>query len=147
MLHRIITDEEEFATIENRTDSVEYTIDKNRSGGADNVSLDNKKLTNVERDTVLAQDILSKIFVDNESGSEIVTIGNNNCVKSILTTLLTKDVWKRKEVEALCKDRNLMIGSVMEQINDYSYSKIDDAVIEDDGETIYITTEYKDQLI
>ena len=40
-----------------------------------------------------------------------------------------------------------MIGFVLEQINDYSYSKIEDAVIEDDGDTIYVMTEFKDKLI
>jgi hypothetical protein len=40
-----------------------------------------------------------------------------------------------------------MIGSVLEQINDFSYTKIEDAVIEDDGDTIYVMTEYKDKLI
>ena len=40
-----------------------------------------------------------------------------------------------------------MIGFALEQINDYSYSKIEDAVIEDDGDTIYVMTEYKDKLI
>ena len=147
LLHRIITDEEEFATIEKRTDSVEYTIGKNRRDGADNMSLDNEKLTNVERATVQVQDILSKIFDNNEIGNENVTMNNNNSIINILTILFTKGVWERHEVETLCKERNLMIGSILEQINDYSYSKIDDAVIEDDGETIYVTTEYKDQLI
>jgi hypothetical protein len=41
----------------------------------------------------------------------------------------------------------MMTGSVLEQINDYSYNKIEDAVIEDDGDTINVMTEYKDKLL
>jgi hypothetical protein len=40
-----------------------------------------------------------------------------------------------------------MIGSVLEQINDYALETVDDIIIEDDGENIYIMTEYKDLLI
>ena len=39
------------------------------------------------------------------------------------------------------------LGSLLEQINDYSCSKIDDIVVEEDGDKIYVTTEYKTQLI
>jgi hypothetical protein len=65
----------------------------------------------------------------------------------ILKILLTKESWKRDDVEIICQERHLMIGSVLEQINDYSYNRIEDAVIEDDGDTIYVMTEYKDKLI
>ena len=40
-----------------------------------------------------------------------------------------------------------MIGNLLEQINDYAYSKIKDIVVEDDGDNIYVTTDYKEQLI
>jgi transcriptional regulator with XRE-family HTH domain len=59
--------------------------------------------------------------------------------------------WERGEslpdVEILCQKHHLMIGSVLEQINDFSYDKVEDAVIEDDGDTIYVMTDYKDKLI
>jgi hypothetical protein len=41
----------------------------------------------------------------------------------------------------------VMIGNLLEQINDYAYSIVDDIVVEEDGYTIYVTTEYKEQLI
>jgi hypothetical protein len=40
-----------------------------------------------------------------------------------------------------------MLGNLLEQINDYAYSNVNDIVVEEDGDTIYIMTEYKDQLI
>ena len=36
-----------------------------------------------------------------------------------------------------------MLGAVLEQINDFAYEKIDDAVVEDDGTNIYVTMNYK----
>ena len=39
-----------------------------------------------------------------------------------------------------------MIGSVLEQINDYALEKVDDIIIEEDGDNIYVMTEYKDLL-
>lgn len=41
----------------------------------------------------------------------------------------------------------LMLGAVLEQINDFAYDKVDDAVIEDDGEYLYVTLDYKEKLI
>lgn len=61
--------------------------------------------------------------------------------------MLTKETWKRTEVESMCKKRGLIIGAVLEQINDFAYEKVDDAVIEDDGDNIYVTLDYKEQLI
>ena len=41
----------------------------------------------------------------------------------------------------------MMTDSELEQINDYSYNKIEYSVIEDDGDTINVMTEYKDKLL
>ena len=64
-----------------------------------------------------------------------------------IETPIYKKEWKRTEVEMICKERKQMLGAVLEQINDFAYSKIDDAVVEDDEEYIYVILEYKDQLI
>ena len=65
----------------------------------------------------------------------------------LLKLLFTKEIWERTEIEELCKNQGLMIGAVLEQINDYSYEKVDDIVVEDDGEKIYISLNYKELLI
>ena len=46
-----------------------------------------------------------------------------------------------------CKEFNVITGSILEQINDYAYDKVDDAVIEDDDDIIYVNIDYKDQLV
>ena len=63
-----------------------------------------------------------------------------------LKELLKKDTWQREEVQNLFGS-GVMIGNMLEQINDYAYSKVEDIVVEEDGDTIYVTTEYKEQLI
>lgn len=145
-IHRIISEGEEFATIEKETGVTEYTIDKAPIANNLQVSLNDDRLTKVEKQTKQAQELLSDIFDENNEGTDSAS-QKNNVLLDILKTLLTKESWTRKDVEILCQKHHLMIGSVLERINDYSYNKIEDAVIEDDGDTIYVMTEFKDKLI
>jgi len=145
-IHRLITGEtEEFVTIENETGSENYAITKHDDNG---FYIDEEKLKKIEKDTVESQTFLHKIFDDEESdGSkkEDVPIVQNKYF-DLLSILLTKRVWNRQEVESLCVERNLIIGAALEWINDYSYAKVDDAVIEDNDDRIEVNTEYKNQL-
>lgn len=145
-IHRFITEGEEFATIEKETDASEYTIDKDASENIHQVSLSEEKLAKVEKQTKQAQGLLSDIFKEDDEGIIEIT-HENDVILKILKILFTKACWLRNEVDLLCREYNIMTGSALEMINDYSYSKIEDAVIEDDGDTIIVTTEYKDQLI
>ena len=55
--------------------------------------------------------------------------------------------WDKKELETICKDKGLILGAILEEVNDYSYSKVDDAVVEEDGDCIYVTLDYKNELL
>jgi hypothetical protein len=147
LIHRsLISSDEEFATIEKVTNTSEFTIDKVSTTNRNGFTLSGERLAEIEEQTKQAQDLLSDIFEDD--GDSIKSTAHENKVfLVILKILLSKELWKREEVESLCKKHHLMIGSVLEQINDFSYTKIEDAVIEDDGDTIYVMTEYKDKLI
>lgn len=145
-IHHIMFDDEEFATIEKETQASEYTIGRITTTQKPSLSLNYGQLKRVEKQTKQAQEILSNIFQEDEKNIEL-PINNNNVIMDILSILLSKDSWRRSEIELICQERHLMIGFVLEQINDYSYGKIEDAVIEDDGDTIYVITEYKDKLI
>jgi hypothetical protein len=147
LIHRsLISSDEEFATIEKVTNTSEFTIDKVSTANRNGFTLSGERLAEIEEQTKQAQDLLSDIFEDD--GDSIKSTAHENKVfLVILKILLSKELWKREEVESLCKEHHLMIGSVLEQINDFSYTKIEDAVIEDDGDTIYVMTEYKDKLI
>jgi len=146
-IHRsIISSDEEFVTIEKVTNTTEFTIDKVSTTKRNRFTLSGERLAEIEEQTKQAQDLLSDIF-ENDGDSIESTAHENKVFLTILKILLSKELWKREEVESLCKKHHLMIGSVLEQINDFSYTKIEDAVIEDDGDTIYVMTEYKDKLI
>lgn len=64
----------------------------------------------------------------------------------ILNILLSKLEWTKNEVKIICQEHNVMMGSVLEQINDYAYDKFDDVIIEEDEDKIYVNVEYKNKL-
>lgn len=109
------------------------------------IVLDKDKLEELKHQTKIAQELLSDIFTEEEE-VHLPDSKTSNAVVEALEKLLEKDTWQREEVQELL-GANVMIGNMLEQINDYAYSKVDDIVVEEDGDTIYVTTEYKEQLI
>lgn len=152
-IHQLLTDGEGFAVVEKKTDAVEYEIGKGqlsiRSNNQPRIVIDSTKLSKLEVQTQEAQAILSDIFVEEDSeNTQRVTSSNTLSEwKNLLEILLTKEVWQREDVEILCKERGLMLGASLEQINDYAYGIVNDAVVEDDSTNIYVTLEYKNELI
>ena len=109
--------------------------------------LDPNKLVALQEQTRAAQDLLAEIFIPEE---ESVPSSNYQTapkpIVELLIKLLSKEHWTRAElVEIVGPD--VMLGNLLEQINDYAYSIVNDIVVEDDGDNIYVTTEYKEQLI
>lgn len=153
LIHQVLTDQEGFAVVEKKSDAIEYTINGQptypQQPAAPSVIINPKKLRIFEQQTKAAQELLSDIFVEEESTTPQNTKTNNatSVWMEVLKSLLTKDVWERTEVETMCKERGVMLGAVLEQINDFAYEKVYDAVIEDDGENIYVTMDYTEQLI
>ena len=93
--------------------------------------------------------MLSEIFTDKENpvSQNIMNNLKTDKWKDILRLLLSKEVWERKEIDNKCKEEGLILGAVLEQINDFAYDKVEDAVVEDDGEYLYVTLDYKENLI
>lgn len=154
LLHQSLTDEG-FATVEKHEGTREYTIrkpgEKKVSGRTEEkkpegLQLDESKLKHLMQQTQYAQDLLSDIFTAEEDEPVPAAPSQSSQVVEILEKLLEKDLWNRTEVEALMGP-GVMLGSILEQINDYAYSKVDDIVVEEDGDSIYVTTEYKEYLI
>lgn len=151
-IHRKLTDNDGFATIEKKSDAIEYSINVRPTStqqASPKVIINPNKLRIFEQQTETAQKLLSTIFDDEEVTKPQDTISDDtsNAYIEILKQLFTKEIWKHDELEEICKNRGLMPGAVLEQINDFAYKKVDDTVIEDDGEKIYVTLEYKKQLI
>lgn len=148
-IHRILIDNEDFATVEVTTDAKEYVIAQPESQSKfkqKTVQIDTAKLSKLEAQTASAQNMLSEIFSEEENVASAIT-PNQNPLITILTKLLTKSEWSKAEVDSICKGFNVITGSMLEQINDYAYDKVDDVVIEDDDNIIFVNTDYKDQLI
>lgn len=146
-IHRIFTGEiDDFVTIEKKSDASEFSIPQQETTKP-KFYIDTKKLSKIEEQTFESQKILSEIF-DKEEACTISDIPSKLSVDlEILELLLSKESWNRSDVEAICMEKNLMVGSLLEKLNDYSYSKINDNVIDDCGDIIYVTTVYKEQLI
>ena len=148
-IHRMLIDDEDFATVEVTTDAKEYVIAQPESQSKRKqkiVKIDTAKLSKLEAQTASAQNMLSEIFNEDENVTSTIT-SNHSPLITILTRLLTKSEWSKAEVNSICKEFNVITGSILEQINDYAYDKVDDVVIEDDEDIIYVNTDYKDQLI
>lgn len=153
-IHRLLTDNDGFAIIEKKSDAVEFTINNGQLSteqcGTSHITINQTKLRTLEQQTKVAQEILSEIFAEEKSAEykEDIAVNNiSNMWMDMLKLLFTKETWKRIEIENICKKQGLMLGAVLEQINDYAYEKVDDAVVEDDGENIYVTLDYKKLLI
>ena len=144
LLHQSLTNDG-FVTIETKVDIKEYTIRQPGQKTPAKLILDEKKLGELKHQTEIAQGLLSDIFIEEEEDNTTTTQTNNVIIET-LQKLLAKDIWQRSEVIGLLGP-GVMLGNILEQINDYSYSIVEDIVVEEDGDTIYVTTEYKEQLI
>ena len=109
--------------------------------------LDPRKLAELQQQTREAQSMLAEIFVQEEEKPMPPTPDAGRPVFiGILEKLFAKEEWTRAEIVEMAGP-NVMIGNLLEQINEYACSKIDDIVLEEDGDRIYVTLEYKDRLI
>jgi len=112
-------------------------------------TIDTDELSKIEQETLKSKEILSAIFgTDDNNEDEKLSSKNNQDVNlRILALLLEKKSWSRPDVERICKENNVIIGSTLEAINDYSYHLIHKIVIDEENEKIYISTEYKEKLL
>ena len=133
-------------TVETAQSAREYVIRKPEPKPAKPL-LDLQKLAELQKQTREAQSMLAEIFVQEEEKPMPPTPDAGRPVFiGILEKLFSKEVWTRSEIAEIAGP-DVMIGNLLEQINEYACSKIDDIVLEEDGDRIYVTVEYKDRLI
>ena len=145
LLHQSLTDDG-FATVERQSGVTEHAIRKPEENKPSTLVLDQRKLGELKQQTEIAQSLLSDIFIDDNEEQTSSSPVQNTLMLDTLHKLLEKDTWQRDEVADMLGP-GVMIGNLLEQINDYAYSIVDDIVVEEDGNTIYVTTEYKEDLI
>jgi len=119
--------------------------------------LDESILAIHESETKDVQSMLGAIFMEDEpSGESSETATNITVVEeesgidkqhySLFESLIGKDKWSRDEVEAVCRDSGLMLSGALEVINDWSFDKVDAAVLEEDGDAIYVDQEIVEEI-
>jgi hypothetical protein len=119
--------------------------------------LDESILAIHESETKDVQSMLGAIFVeDSPEGESDDSAMDNSVVEeeagidkphyALFESLIRKDKWAREEVEALCRDYGLMVSGALETINDWSFEKVDAAVLEEDGDAIYVDQEIVEEI-
>ena len=117
--------------------------------------LDENILAIHESETKDVQSMLGAIFMEDEPAGELNETAPVTAVEesgidkqhySLFESLIRKDKWSREEVEALCRDSGLMVNGALETINDWSFEKVDSAVLEEDGDAIYVDQEIVEEV-
>lgn len=133
-----------------------HTLEK--AGSTSNAfSLDESILAIHESETKDVQSMLGDIFVEDEleadsEQTETISISseNENGIDgqhySLFECLMKKDIWPLHELEAICRERGLLVNGALEIINEWSFEKVDAPVLEEDGDTIYIDQEIVEEL-
>jgi len=119
--------------------------------------LDESILAIHESETKDVQSMLGAIFMEdepagesNQTATETIAVeeepGIDKQHYALFESLIRKDKWTREEVEALCRDSGLMVSGALETINDWSFDKTDSAVLEEDGDAIYVDQEIVEEI-
>ena len=145
LLHQMITSGMDFIVVDKEGKQSEPLIEQENSRTG--IKIDNHRLNEYMEQTQESQSILSNIFNEETNENTVVDESNKDILKEILSLLFTKEQWDKDELETICKSKGLMLGSILEEINDYSYSVVDDVVLEDEGDTISVIMDYKDELL
>ena len=111
------------------------------------IDINDDKFKAYQQETNESQSLLSTIFNNEDIEENVINGKSENIIKDMLSLLFAKEQWDKKELETICKDKGLILGAILEEVNDYSYSKVDDAVVEEDGDCIYVTLDYKNELL
>lgn len=115
--------------------------------------LDESILAIHESETKDVQSMLGAIFIEDETEeTEVETtaaedeLGIDPSHYALFESLIGKDKWQREEVEVLCRTTGLMLNGALETINDWSFDKVDAAVLEEDGDAIYVDQEIVEEM-
>ncbi|MDO8909503.1 MAG: TerB N-terminal domain-containing protein [Pseudohongiella sp.] len=127
------------------------------SSASTSFQLDERILAIHESETKDVQSMLGAIFVEDDPVAESDDSATDSSISheesgidrrhySLFEILIRKEKWTREEVEVLCRDSGLMLSGALETINDWSFDKVDAAVLEEDGDTIYVDQEILEEI-
>ena len=154
-IHHLTTAKKVATTL---SDAAQQKSANDNSHNNKSFSFDAELLASYESETGDAKAMLASIFatddydigtdsdslpneqVDNHTDvdavNESVTKGLDSVHSRLYQQLISKEVWPRAEIEALCESLNLMINGAIETINDWAYDNVDAPVFEDDDEVV-----------
>lgn len=107
------------------------------------VVLDMARIERIRSDTAKVSSLLSDIFLDEVAAEPVVPDqdvadgdsafdGLDRRHEALLRELITRSTWPRQDFETLCRQMELMPNGALESLNEWSFSRFDDAVVEDD---------------
>jgi tellurite resistance protein len=130
---------------------------ENKAAGSGSFQLNESILAIHESETKDIQSMLGAIFVEDEPESdsdetdaETIHVNEESGIDkqhyALFEKLIGKDKWPREEVEGLCRELGLMLDGALETINEWSFEKVDAAVLEEEGDTIYVDQELVEEI-
>ncbi|WP_201558618.1 TerB N-terminal domain-containing protein [Psychrobacter sp. 72-O-c] len=119
-------DAELLASYESETGDAKAMLASIFAADNDDLGTDSELLPNEQVDN----------HTDINAANESVTKGLDSIHSRLYQQLISKEVWQRAEIEALCESLNLMINGAIETINDWAYDNVDAPVFEDDDEVV-----------
>jgi len=102
-----------------------------------------------ESETRDVQKMLSTIFISEEevvmspednlsAPPNELEIGIDKSHYALFETLVRKDKWARTEIEALCRDLDLMTNGALETLNEWSFDRVKAPLFEDHDDAVYV---------
>ncbi len=106
--------------------------------------VDPKLLNEVAVSTDRAQELLSEVFAESDNEIPPSEASSEGSTAAFLRLLLSRPQWTMPELQQAWGDSP---GRALEAANDFAIERIGDTVADREGDTIYITEEYKDLLL
>lgn len=109
--------------------------------------LDSSLLARIEQDTAKVQLLLAETFSQpEEDAPESSRESGCNAEMQLLKSLSARGEWSVEEADSLREAGAPPLGVMIERINALSTDTIGDTVIDREGDTLYITTQYAEKL-
>ncbi len=105
--------------------------------------LDYNKIDKLEKETKVVADILKDVFVEEavieEDKSSIFEFRGNK--QKFYDFLITKEEWVKDELQDMATKLSLMLDGFLEELNDASFEKYDEYLIELEANNVYVNLE------
>ncbi len=136
---------------------LEYAIElkPETTPSSNKIDLDMNRVSAMRIETNIVSKVLGEIFEDpseveaevqenGENVSDELAFGLDKKHTALLSELASQSVWSNSEFEALCQNFGIMSAGALETINEWSFDRYDDAILEE-GNEILLNAELVEQ--